>query len=116
MKVISKSRMPDGTKIQLEDWKSDYPGIIKTLTIGSYPKAKWDSRYKLIQRGKPFRLWLSNNFESDEEVIMLFINLMARYVSLESCDNHYYNGDKDRFYMGLESAPSEEPRDYTCWR
>ena len=36
MKILKKSQMPDGTNIQIEDWKNDY-SYIKTLPIGTYP-------------------------------------------------------------------------------
>lgn len=43
MKVIDRAVMPDGTKIQLEDWHDEntkeYPDL-HGYTIGAYPIAK----------------------------------------------------------------------------
>lgn len=61
MKIIKKGTMPNGTKIQLEDWHDDYPSIFPAnYCVAAYPIAK-DSllRYNLYcypHIGKPFRL------------------------------------------------------------
>lgn len=111
MKVLEKAKMSDGTDIQIEDWKKDYPGVFDVVTLVAYPKAKMTSRYGWIQRGERFRLEMSRGFNTDEEVYMLFKELKEGKTKLEQLDNHYWNGDRDRFYMGFESVP-EEPRGY----
>ena len=55
MKIVKKSKMPDGTDIQIEDWKNVYSHI-KTLSIATYPKAKNTSMSGFIERNKTFRL------------------------------------------------------------
>ena len=40
MKILEKATMPDGTKIQCEDWHEDYDFIPETSTIAAYPICK----------------------------------------------------------------------------
>lgn len=40
MKVIRKGIMPDGTKVQIEDWSEDYSFHSPADTVAAYPKAK----------------------------------------------------------------------------
>lgn len=41
MKVLIKGLMPDGTKIQIEDWSNDYPTFHKYGDlIAAYPKIR----------------------------------------------------------------------------
>ena len=44
MKVVRKSKMPDGTDIQIEDWKDVYE-FMSIYSIATYPKAKNSSKY-----------------------------------------------------------------------
>ena len=104
MKILKKSQMPDGTNIQIEDWKNDY-SYIKTLTIGTYPKAKNTSISGYIEKNKNFRLELSS-FESDEQVENVFKELEKGKISLENLSEYFREGQKDKFYLGL--ADSEE--------
>ncbi len=99
MKIIKKSKMPNGTDIQMEDWKNDYAHI-KTLIIGTYPKAKNTSVSGLIERNKTFRLELSN-FENDKQVENIFDQLEKGTISLEELSDYFYNGHKDMYYLGI---------------
>lgn len=108
MKIIKRSLMPDGTDIQIEDWRNDYPTVFKTISIAAYPKAKYGSRSGFIQRGKSFRLSMDINWSSNNEVLAIFKCLENGEILLEDLGEHYWNGDKDKFYMGFESV-SEEP-------
>lgn len=99
--IITRDRMPDGTKIQLENWKEVYPTVEKTIMIAAYPTAKNDSYW--IRKGEPFRLQISRLFGSDQEVEYIYQGLIDGRISLEDLAAHYYNGDKDRFYMGMEA-------------
>ena len=51
MKVLKTGEMPNGTAIQLEDWREDYPTVWDTVSIGAYPIAKntgkWGGKYYL---------------------------------------------------------------------
>lgn len=98
MKVIKQSEMPDGTVIQLEDWREDYL-FQKTLEIGAYPKAKNASDNDLIQRNGNFRLDLTN-FKTNEEAKNIFDKLEKGTVKLEDLQEHFY-GLRDAFYLGL---------------
>ena len=99
-KILQKDVMPDGTNIQIEDWKEVYP-FEKTVKIGAYPLAKNSGRHGWIQRNEKFRLELSRNFNSDKEVYSIYEALTNGSVKLEDLDDHYYHGDRDRFYLGL---------------
>lgn len=64
MKIIDKAILPDGTKIQLEDWHSEnsekYPDL-HGYTIGAYPIAKNTSSSGWIRKGETFRLGIARN-------------------------------------------------------
>lgn len=99
-KILEKAEMPDGTKIQIEDWKSVYPDVFETMSIAAYPKAKHD-KGTWIRRGETFRLDLAKGFKNDLVVMELFMDLIHGKKKLEDLDKHYWNGDKDRYVMGL---------------
>jgi hypothetical protein len=40
VKVIKRATMPNGTKIQIEDWSGDYSFAPYGGTVAAYPKAK----------------------------------------------------------------------------
>lgn len=101
MKVCDKSIMPDGTKIQLEDWKSDY-SCFKTLSIGAYPKAKQSSDNYLIKINEPFRLEMNRNWKSDKEVIAAYQDLILGKKKLEDFKDKFWNLGKDQYYLGLK--------------
>lgn len=113
MKLICKGEMPDGTAIQIEDWREDYPDIFKTYGLAAYPKAKASGKYGWVTRGKDFRLDMIKGWESAEEVLEVFGKLQSGEITLEQLDDHYWNGDRDRYYMGFESVPTEP---FLDWR
>lgn len=98
MKVIKRSTMPDGTKIQIEDWKNGYT-IFKTLSIAAYPVAKADSEYNIIKKNTTFRLDMSTGFTSDEEVNKIFDDLENGKINLIDLSSHFWNGQKDKFLL-----------------
>ena len=104
MKIRERNTMPDGTKIQIEDWKEDYPGIFNTITIATYPKAKNTGKHNWVRRGESFRLELQREFDSDEQVEALFKQLVNGKVKLEDLSKHYWNGKRDMFIMGLRES------------
>ena len=99
MKILKKSQMPDGTKIQIEDWKKDYT-FIKTLSIGTYPIAKNSSKDNLIQAKQTFRLELTN-FENDEQVQNIFHQLELGKIFLQDLNKYFYNEEKDKFLLSI---------------
>ena len=64
MKIVEKGVMPDGTEIQLEDWREsntdEYPDLYG-FEIGAYPMAQRTSKGGWIQGGRRFRLGISYN-------------------------------------------------------
>ena len=88
MEIINKSKMPDGTKIQIENWKKDYE-FIKTFYIAAYLIAKESDDF-MIKRNSTFRLELSN-FESDNDVLDLFNKLEKGKINLKNCINYFDN-------------------------
>lgn len=42
MKVLETGAMPDGTKIQIEDWHENYKFLAPASTLGAYPISKVD--------------------------------------------------------------------------
>lgn len=97
-KILEKAQMPDGTKIQIEDWTEIYPGIYELPMIAAYPRSKRDAMW--WRRGDTFRLALDQNFTSVTEVNETFQRLQYGVVSLEDLEKHYCD-DKARYYMGL---------------
>lgn len=99
MKVIKKSKMPNGIDIQIEDWKEDY-SCFNTLIIGTYPIAKKTNNV-WVKVGETFRLELSRFFTSDYEVNETFKNLEEGKLTLEELSKHFWNCEKDMYYLGM---------------
>jgi len=57
MKVLERATMPDGTKIQIEDWTEDYT-CFDTLSIAAYPRSERlpRSRKSWVVPGEEFRV------------------------------------------------------------
>ena len=107
MKVIERAVMPNGTEIQLEDWKEnntkEYPDLYG-LTIGTYPIAKNTVKHKWIESGEKFRLQISVNQHSgysNDDVKVDFEALKSGEKSLEDLADHFWNGEKDMWLFGM---------------
>lgn len=107
MKVIERATMPDGTKIQLEDWSDknteQFPDLYG-MQIGAYPIAKNTGKY-WIQGGQLFRLTISQNKYqnySNDDVRTDFEALKNGTKSLEDLATHFWNGKKDMWYLGMD--------------
>lgn len=77
MKVLERAKMPDGTKIQIEDWKEDY-SCFDTISIAAYPVMKRLPQSKQLhftESGKPFRVDINRDWKNDDEVKNAFIRL-----------------------------------------
>lgn len=85
MKIIKKSKMKDGTNIQIENWKNDYR-FIKTLSIAIYPTSK--------RTNETFRLELTN-FKNDKEVIKIFEQLQNSDINLIDLKKYFRNAQID---------------------
>ena len=101
MEIIKKAVMPDGTHIQLEDWRKDYPTVEKNYTIGAYPIAKNTDGY-WIKEGEKFRLTISC-FSIIDDVIQIFDDLTNGKISLADLRKHFWYTDKDEYRLGLIS-------------
>ena len=76
MQVITVNSMPDGTKIQIEDWSEDYSFMAPASTLVAYPVAKTTSDRQFgPSRNKTFRLAFS--FESDKETKKAYEDLIV---------------------------------------
>lgn len=76
MQIIEKAIMPDGTKIQIEDWSKDYSCYAECGTIGAYPIAQMSGdRPFEPERGRTFRM--SINFDTKEEARKCFEQLKS---------------------------------------
>lgn len=107
MKIIEWAVMPNGTEIQLEDWSEnntkEYPDLYG-LTIGAYPIAKNTVKYKWIESGEKFRLQISVNQHSgysNDDVKADFEALKSGEKSLEDLADHFWNGEKDMWLLGM---------------
>lgn len=89
MEILRKAAMPDGTAIQVEKWTDGY-------AIGAYPVAKNTGKYGWVRKGDIFRLTI----KCDDPY--MFAKLIKGEKTLEDFSDLYWNGKKDRFYMGME--------------
>ena len=108
MKIIECATMPDGTKIQLEDWSDknteQFPDLYG-LTIAAYPIAQRTGKYRLIEGGKTFRISISQNKYTDysnDDVRADFEALKKGTKTLEDLAAHFWNGEKDMWYLGMD--------------
>lgn len=106
-KIIDKAILSDGTEIQLEDWHSEnskeYPNL-HGYTIGAYPIARNTSRSGWIRKGEKFRLDIARNEYAnytDDMVLADYEALKNETKSLADLREHFWNRDKDAFYLDL---------------
>lgn len=90
MKIIKKSKMQDGTTIQIEDWSETYPSLMNPFTIGSYPIAKEsiDGSFS-PKRGERFRLEM--DFSTMEEAKEIFMRLESGMLHLKDLKDKFTN-------------------------
>ena len=107
MKVIDRAVMPNGTKIQLEDWSeynsAEYPTLYG-YEIGAYPEAQRTSKGHMIHGGERFRLSISQNLYAgytDEMVLKDYEALKSGEKSLEDLAAHFWNGKADQWLLGM---------------
>lgn len=110
MKVIERALMPDGTEILLEDWSEnntpEYPNLYG-YAIAAYPFAARSSPSGWIKSGERFRLEISHNPYSGyvgELILSDFRALVAGDKVPADLRSHFYNGEKDAYLLGLETA------------
>lgn len=105
MKVLEEATTPNGIKIYLEDWSdhntTDHPDLYG-LTISAYPIAK-NSTY-WFKSGEKFCLSMSMNKYSNytnDNVKSDFEALKSGEKSLEDLSEHFWNGRKDKYLLGM---------------
>lgn len=113
MKVIDRAVMPDGTKIQLEDWHDKNTKECPDLhgyTIGAYPIAKNTNKWGLIRKGETFRLGIAQskyrNY-TDENVLSDYMAFKIGDKTLADLREYFWNTKKDEFYLGLIDTEPE---------
>lgn len=106
-KILRRDVLPDGTKIQLEDWSpcntKEFPNLYG-YTIGAYPIAKGDTWF--IRRGKTFRLTISHNPYADytgDKILQDYDDLLNGNKTLEDLAEHYYDTTKAKYLMGINA-------------
>ena len=108
IKIIEKATMPDGTKIQLEDWSdkntAEYPDL-RGMAIAAYPIKRNRGRYDWGDPSQPFRLHIEQNKYqnySNDDVTSDFEALKSGKKTLEDLSDHFWYGDKDKWYLGMD--------------
>lgn len=104
MKIIRKDRTPNGTEIQLEAWE-------RGLTIGAYPIAVNSGKYGFVRANEAFRLHIqANEYKNytDEDVMADFQKLVTGEKTLQDLSEHFWNGEKDNWYLGMFAPGSDE--------
>ena len=108
MKIIERAIMMDGTNILLEDWSDknteQFPDLYG-LTIAAYPIAKNTGKYGWVCSGETFRISISQNKYTgyfNEDVRADFEALKNGIKSLEDLAEHFWNGEKDMWYLGMD--------------
>lgn len=91
MEVIKKGTMPDGTKIQIENWMGDYPSVYTTYTIAAYPILKQHPPKEhswLFRKHERIRYELMRNWNNNAETEEAFEGLCNGTYSLKDFENH----------------------------
>lgn len=93
MKIIERATMPDGTKIQIEDWTKDY-SCFNTLSIAAYPiMQRLPQSHKLYfhESGKPFRVDINRDWKNDDEVKKAFSELQNGIKEVKDFANQFWD-------------------------
>jgi len=107
MKIIERAVMPNGTEIQLEDWRehnSEKCPDLYGFEIGAYPVARRTGKYRLVRERDNFRLSIASNIYSGYTIEQLkadYEALKSGDITLEDLAPHFWNGEKDMFYLGM---------------
>ena len=112
MKILRKDTMPNGTKIQLEDWSEhrtkEYPNLFG-MTIGAYPIAVNPSLFR--SSGETFRLSIASNKYAnytDNDVLADYEDLVTGKKSLQDLSDHFWYDIKDKWSLGMFAPGTDE--------
>lgn len=98
MKVILKSQMPDGTRIQINDWSEDYSCFAESSEISTYPIAKMTSKDGFIREGRSFRCGF--NFDNADQTLEAFQQLESGEKTLEDFIGNIDDFAKIKYLLG----------------
>lgn len=106
-KIIRRDILPNGTKVQLEDWSpcntKEYPNL-HGYTIGAYPIAKESTNF--IKKGETFRLSIPHNPYDDytgDKILQDYDDLLNGNKTLEDLAEYYYDATKAKYLMGINA-------------
>ena len=93
--IRAKTRMPDGTAIQLENWENEFITMSHLWwAVGAYPRSKHESgRLFGPRRGQEFRLTIS--FGTEAEAMECMNNLECGNSELLDYREKFWNGERD---------------------
>ena len=121
MKLLERSQTPDGITIQLEDWTDkntpDCPDLYG-IEIGAYPVAVRSSSTGWIRAGEQFRLSISENKYRDygaEDVRNDYEALKNGSKTIKDLAAYFYNGEKDKYLLGMPSMYPENMDRRKIW-
>lgn len=105
MRILEKATTPNGIEIQLENWSSEI--YLYKFQITAYPIAKHNLMW--IKQGE-FRLniYASEYVNySNDDVKSDFEALKSGIKCLEDLSEHFWNGEKDMYLLGIIDSYEE---------
>lgn len=99
MKVVERATTPDGTIIQVEDWRENYKSI-KTLSIATYPILRRFPTTRILnfyRLNETIRVDLDRNLESDAHVWKIFEQLKTGQLKVEDCRRYF----REQWYVEI---------------
>jgi hypothetical protein len=101
MTIVDKGVMPDGTEIQLEDWRQDYDNLFGYM-IATYPIAKNTGKRGWVRGGREFRLSITiNECKNYDAVKAEYDALIRGEKTLEDMAQYFYDGERAMWYLGM---------------
>lgn len=90
MEILKTGTMPDGTHVQLEEWKDDYDFMPYGNVVASYPKSKMshEGRYS-PKANENYRFDFV--FDSNKKAESVFNDLVNGNKNLSDHKNYLYN-------------------------
>lgn len=105
MQIIRKDTMPNGVKIQLEDWGK------AGLAIGAYPVAMNSGKYGWVLQHRTFRLHIHEDASAgytNLDVTADYERLVSGEKKIEDLSAHFWNGEKDKWFLGMFPPGTDE--------
>lgn len=114
-KIIERNMLPNGDKIQLEDWSEMNTlefSELHGLCIAAYPLVARSDGYSIARPGERFRLQISFNSYAgytNEMVRADYEALVRGEKKLEDLAEYFYYQKRDEWKLGMGSV-SDYPR------